>query len=92
MEAVDIYELDREAAVEKEEMDDGCGTKVRRGVGEPRFPTSRRRKSVWLAPWCSSGAGLAARRFWPVAEYASSICSLLSDEVSSISMSSTLSS
>lgn len=49
MEAVDMYELERDpAAGDMDETDEACGIAASRGVGEPREPTSlRRTTSLW---------------------------------------------
>lgn len=38
IDVVDMYELEREAAGENDEIGDGWGAIVSRGVGEPRVP------------------------------------------------------
>jgi hypothetical protein len=67
MDAVDMYEFDREVL----ESDEPWGFVVRRGTGDPRELMSRRRtKSVWALMPCImwSSAGLGALRFCPPAE------------------------
>lgn len=47
MDMVEMYELDLEIAADDiDDTDEACGTTVRRSVGDPREPKSRRRASV----------------------------------------------